>query len=451
MVRLLVFLLALSAMGQASAQDAAPDAASAQQVAVEQQAPSEEDAVARLAARYEARLDAMEMANRTFDRAVQVGSWLGLFMTGAAIVFAFLFGRSLSEVHRTAEDNVKLAIAKEIQRTTEEADSLKSAIADVQQIFDQLASIKERLSGYTDLAEVVETASDFDPLVYYYELDREIDLRFAKSIQLQNGADGIRIADTIQAPEFRQRAALIFEKIIRYTQNLAPGAQIKIEPNKLYNIAASASKADFDFVALELMEQAERLSQGAAPEISSRLVRQRVTMFRISSEEAQERIAQIIGRTTGFDLHLVLSEAHNIGIRTAQPSRVADLILNSVAPEFAEISYLHLTVSGLKRLGSAPEDWAASETHFARAVTAFANESNSARWFTQSAADIAKAVVRRNAWLDLGQPSARETLSRFDGLEEFRAFFGHEALVVLGQAGLLEGLLGDRLQLGAAR
>lgn len=264
----------------------------------------------------------------------------------------------------------------------------------MQSIILDLEKSKEQLRGYAILTDVANSARGFDPLVEYYELDNEISFRVNKLKELLNGGD-IDIKETSKCAEFRQRAAIVFERLLEVVQNSDKTGIHKVEVNTLFNASANASLIDLDFVALALMEVSGRLSKGGRPEISSRLVRQKLMMSSITNEEAIREISEVIKMTNGFDLHLVVSEAFNIGMMISDPRRMSNLIDSAISPNLKNISYTRIARSRLLSMGSNSADWDEADKLYFAACTALKDEQPSARWFRHSSDDIARVASER--------------------------------------------------------
>ena len=244
----------------------------------------------------------------------------------------------------------------------------------------------------------------FDPLVEYKALAREVRKRHEKSREAAvNPAAKIPLEETIDDPAFRRRAASVFEKILDDLDR--EESRRTIDSVELYNMAATASQMDMDFVALELMRRANKFSNGdwldkllkegqwpeqlQGVEIAARYVRQLLSMDEITYEEAKKAITAVMRAANALDLHLVVSEAYNIGLKTASPSQVADLIRENLPEHLREVSYVLLNSARLKYLSGLPEHVKEGEKLFLSGLDAFAKETPAARWFEHSAKELA--------------------------------------------------------------
>jgi len=165
---------------------------------------------------------------------------------------------------------------------------------------------------------------------------------------------------------------------------------------------------DMDFVALELMRRANKFSNGdwldrllkdeewpeqlQGVEIAARYVRQLLSMDEITYEEAKKAITAVMRTANALNLHLVVSEAFNIGLKTASPSRMADLIRENLPEHLQNVSYVLLNSARLKYLSGLPEHVEEGEELFLSGLEAFAKETPAARWFEHSAQELASIL-----------------------------------------------------------
>lgn len=180
----------------------------------------------------------------------------------------------------------------------------------------------------------------------------------------------------------------MFERLLKVVRDDLKNGKPKVEIVTLFNAAANASKMDMDFVSLELMEAAVNQDKSKSPENIARLIRQRLTMSRISSEDALSEIQKVLAQTGGFNMDQVLAEAFNIGVRTAQPTRVARVIQDRLPSRLASSSYAKLIRARLMLMGSTTEDWTSGEMLLKEGLAAFQGEPNSVRWKGDSMKEI---------------------------------------------------------------
>lgn len=345
-------------------------------------------------ARYKARLDAMEMDRATFDRAMVAAKWLGGVATIVMVGFGFFAGRSISDVHQTARETA----VNTIQTAIREQNALGKNLAELFKLTSdaqkRLNGLEEELSGYSALRDVAATASGFDPLVGYYSIEREIEQRREKTIALANGSEAIPVSETTWDTDFRQRAAVVFDKLLADVTESEKAGKLKLSTIDLYNAAASASGASLDFVAIELMEIAARQDRNNSADLGARLVRQRLSMSRIDQDEAKQAISPILAASTWHNLHFVLSEAFNIGL-TVGPGDMAHIIEASLPQGMGDASISLLIRSRLLLLGGTTGDWEEALVLFKGALEAFQKESPTAQWHRNSRDEILRVLQVR--------------------------------------------------------
>ncbi len=374
-----------------------------------QDEPSEADL---LRAKYEARLDALELSNQSLDRVVQVGGWIGFTIAAVAVIGSFYFGKSISDIRDQAEKTAKNSIQDAIRGTNEKNGDLQNVLEDVKNTSQRLKDIESELSGYVTLRDVAQSASGFDPLVEYYEIYPEIDRRAEATTRMRTGDQSIDPKDTSYDRDFRQRIALVFDRLLtRLRENEKSGTQ-KLTSSDYFNLSANASKLGMDFVSLEFMEAAERIAKGSDPEVTSRLVRLRLSMTVITDEEAKELLRKALRDTSADVLHLVVSEAFNIGVSTSDPIGVAEVIMNELPEDLRASSICLLNASRLSLFGSTQEHWSRARELYVSGIDAFAKEAPTARWFKDSAAEIAKIVEADLSLMELGDPPILERIEK---------------------------------------
>jgi hypothetical protein len=256
------------------------------------------------------------------------------------------------------------------------------------------------LSGYVALAETAEVASRFDPLVEFYEMRAEVKKRRPLTIASRMGKQ-VDTSETTDDPIFRQRAAVVFERLLEAIKTDQTSKANRLGTVDLFNAAAVASEADMDFVSVQLMEAAASLDVDIPVEIEARLIRQQVSLSRITDQKAIERLKAVMQRTTGYDVHLVASEAYNICQKIARPSETAKLVMDHVSTELRNNSYVLLNGARMMGMGSQQEDWDIAKDWAIKGVSAFLGEPKSVRWYESSQEEIIRLRDERPDIKDL--------------------------------------------------
>lgn len=401
-------------------------------------------------ARYTARLNAMEMERTSFDNLILSAKWLGGLASILLLGFAFIAGRSLREIRETSKNEAKSLFENEMRRAATETGSLRASFKEVSAVEEELKRLKEELSGYTDLTTVVRSATGFDPLVQYQSLNKEIDRRRKATIRLMQDDDSIEIKDTIAHVDFRQRAAVVFEALIATARDGHENGGLTIDANTLFNASQNASAADMDFVALEFLEIASAVSGKARPEIEASLIRKRITMSRYHSNEksggderAWSEIENVLSQVSGFDLHLVTSEAFNVGIQLADPVRMARTIQSSLPEQLREVSYSRMIQARLMLIGGESEvDWTAGRELFRDSLVALEKEFPSVRWYKHTAEDVPKVLSDDpNILDDQADISLSDVFGGCGGIRQFVGKFGASTTQGFQQLDLLADFL----------
>lgn len=350
----------------------------------------------RISDKYQDRLDAIAIEKRSFEWSIQILTAFGGIIALAGAIGAYRFGKSFKELRDIVREDASATFRREFFGNKDQLEDVAKLKNEYESARITLESITQDLKGYSALAEAARRASRFDPLVEYFTLDREIDVRSEKTMAMRDGDTSISISETTHDVEFRQQAAVVFERLLEAVRlGKQEGQTPKVGSVTLFNAAANASKAGLDFVSLQLMQAAFEMTSGRAPEIASRYIRQQLSMSVISPVEAKERIASVLANTSGFDLHLVVSEAFNIGLRISDPTGMATLIIDSLPENLRGISYVLLNNARLYLLGSTPEHWVAAEQLFINGIRAFAEESPTTRWYESSQTEIKRILKER--------------------------------------------------------
>jgi hypothetical protein len=256
---------------------------------------------------------------------------------------------------------------------------------------------------------------------------------------MRSGDTSVQISETTLDVEFRQRAAVVFERLLEAVRlGKQEGQTPKVGSVTLFNAAANASNADLDFVSLQLMQAAFEMTSGRAPEIASRYIRQQLTMSLISPDEAKERIASVLANTSGYDLHLVVSEAFNIGVHISDPAGMATLIIDGLPENLRGISYVLVNNARLNLLGSTPEHWVAAEQLYSNGIRAFAKESPTTRWYESSKNELAGILKQRPDFACCAQSALSDVLEKAPTLADFAIKYGESLVFVLNQIGILD-------------
>lgn len=191
------------------------------------------------------------------------------------------------------------------------------------------------------------------------------------------------------------------------------------------------------------MEAADELSDGNAPEITSRLIRQRLGLAKINNEEAKDATAKVLSKTTGFDLHLVVSEAFNIGIHASDPVGMADLIQNHLPNELSSVSYVFLNNARLKMMGNSMSDWDKGKQLYFDGLAAFTNEAKTARWYKHSAEEIGKFIEDQPDIRHAGEKPLMQILGKSPTSQEFARKYGPNLTMCFMRLGILDEFVDD--------
>lgn len=351
-----------------------------------------------LSAKYEAKVDNLATDRKSFEDLIRAATWVGGIASVLLVVFSFFIGKSITDIQSVAKTSANNAFQDAIRERTAEGVKIEGMVEKSFKILDSLKNMEKSLEGYVRLLGVAESASSFDPLIGYYSIDREIDERSLKTRYLFSGDSQIKMEETTRDQQFRQKAAVIFEKLLASVREDKKTGNIRFEVETLYNAAADASKIDMDFVSLELMEMAFAIDKKASPVIEARLIRQRLSMSRISPEEALSKIQTVLSKTKGHDVHHVVSEAFNIGIIISDPSGMAELIRNNLPNDLFNVSYVKLNQARLFLMGNSEEHWSRGKKIACKGVLLMEKEVSSAPWYENSEEEIMK-INRSNPGL----------------------------------------------------
>lgn len=406
---------------------------------------SKDEILALVEAKYAARLDAMAMDRASFDNLILAVKWLGAIGTIVLLGFGWLIGRNVNEIKTAAINQASSLFDDQMRKSAEETGSLRSLFDEVKQTEDELQRLKAELSGYSELAVVARSATGFDPLVQYKALDIEIDERRAQTLRLAHGDSSVEINATIAAPDFRQRAAVIFEKLISTAREGHGKGNLTIDAITLFNASKNASAIEMPSVALEFLEIASAVSAGIRPEIEASLVRQRVTMSAYhtdaqsgGNEKAWADFAKALAATTGFDLHLVVSEAYNLGLHLADPVKMAAFIYDNLPADLKDVSYTQIIRARLLlRGGETDADWASGRELLNAALISLGKESSSVRWFKHTADDIAKVLSEDSTLPSRMKDKLKAAFGGIRDARQFTARFGVSATQLFNEMGLL--------------
>ena len=357
--------------------------AHAVQLAAQHPTPPAAASDSLLEARYSARLEALEIRKETIEQLVNWIKYGGSTVAVGLALLGWWFGSSYSEATNNAQKAASSAFEREFFRNTENAKDFSDLKQKYEAAIASLTKIVSDLKGYVALREIVGKVENFDPLELYSALDQEIDLRERKTRQYTTSGD-TPITETTHDPAFRQKAAFIFQRLLNVVREDAKSGKPKIEVITLFNAAANAAKVDMDFVSLELMEAAVAQDKSKTPENEARLIRQRLTMSRISDEQSLAAMREVIRRTSGFNVHHVLSEAFNVGLRTANPAGMGRMIMDELPNDLKSTSYAQLIAARLLSMGNNAADWTPASTLKAKGVAALHSEPKTVRWHSSS-------------------------------------------------------------------
>jgi hypothetical protein len=335
----------------------------------------------------EPRIAALEIDKSSLDRTLWFLQFLGGLGLLGGIAATFVVGKSLRDLRETVKIETQRAFEDTLRTETGLGGDLAKLLGDIKESTEQVEKIKGNLSGYVALAKTAEDASKFDPLVEYYELRADIKLRRPKTIALRYGMP-VSTVETTDDSAFRQRAAVVFERLLASVADDERAGTNRLGSEDLFNAAAAASEADMDFVSIQFMAAAAKLGGDIPVEVEARLIRQQVSLSRITNQDAMSRLAKVLQRTTGFDVHLVGSEAFNIGLKAADPVEYAMLVVDNVSPDLYKNAYVLLNGARLMSMGSTQQDWDTGRDWAITGVNAFLAEPKSVRWYESTQGEI---------------------------------------------------------------
>lgn len=336
---------------------------------------------------------AVNSDRKSLDDLIKSAKWFGVIASVMVVGMGFFIGQSMNDVHNTAKQAAIKAFEDAVKSKTHEGANVSKIIEQAQNASLKINEIKESINKLESKLGLLNSNPIADPLINYYAIDKDIEIRLQKNKSLNEISNYDEIKDTVYDQEFRIKAAYIFNNLLTAAREGQKNNTPKIDATILYNAAANASLIDMDYISLELIEIAHNISK--SPEIESRLIRMQLLFSRISPEEAIESLKAVLRRTPGFDIHHVLSEAFNIGLRTSNPVLVVAAIEESLDKSQLNISYVHLTIARLLLMGNTKADWDKAPEAFRKGLLALSNEPPSARWVDRSR-DIVKKVLREN-------------------------------------------------------
>lgn len=392
--------------------------------------------------KYGARLDAMAMDRTTFETAVTAAQWLGGIVTLLVLGFAVFAGKSLHDVQKAARETAINAVDTVIREQNAEHKNLLEVFKLADRSLTNLREMERQLAGYADLLTVAKTASGFDPLQGYHAIRHEFDGRRRNSIKLFQGDTSIDLADTTSDPAFRQRAAIVFDGMLKEVAATKGTGLSKLSTVDLFNAAADASQGDLDFVALQLMEAAVELDKSVAPDLRARLIRQRLSMSRITRSEAKDEMGKVLHTAEGFNLHLVVSEAFNVGMQTADPAGMATRIATDLPEHLRDVSYSRFARARLLLMSDNAADWERAIATSRQGLVALLSESRTARWYSHSLGDLAKLLHDRPDLLELENERLEALFGKTSNPEVMMQRFGPQIVRTLLQLGVLDRYLG---------
>jgi hypothetical protein len=418
---------------------ATPDSQQSREAVDEQPLTNLETALEqRVADNYLARLDALAIEKRTFEWTVWIFTTLVTMFAVAGAFVAYRFGKSFKDLRDSVREDAVTTFRKEFFGKADQIEDVTQLSKEYEIARASLETITQTLKGYAALAEAAGRASGFDPLVEYFSIDRELDQRYDRTRAMFNGDPSVTVLETTHDKDFRQRAAVVFERLLEAVRlGREEGQTPKVGANMLYNAAASASKAELDFVSLQLMQTAYEMSAGQAPDIASRYIRQQLSMSVISADEAKASICDVLEKVSGYDLHLAVSEAYNIGLHIADPSGMADLIGSCLSDNLQGVSYVLLNQARLRLKGNTAEDWASAENDCSKGLESFKNESPTARWYKHSGEELSNILRERPDFAVMNKKRLEWILSESPTLGALVARFGEPLANTLLQLNML--------------
>lgn len=389
-------------------------------------------------AKYESKIESLDTNSKNIETMIEYAKLFAVIISVFALLLGAFFGKNMKDVQSTARNAAQDAFRSAIRDKTKDGKDLEELIKSAKQISEELVRIREGMTGYDALIKVANSASGFDPMTEYYSIDQEIEAREDETKKLLRGDNSVDIKSTTRDTAFRQKAAVVFEQLLKAVADDMKSGKYRFRSDTLYNAAANASKINLDFVSLELMEAAVKSDKKKAPEIETRLIRQRISMQKITPDEGLAALKSVIGRTNGFDLHLVCAEAFNSALHLAIPVEMAHLVRNSLKPELKDVSYALLNGARLLFMGDRKADWDLALEWYRKGLMSLASESPTARWYEHSWSEVGSLLLERPDLIDLYFDELIAAIGSVKDMKQLARKVGQKFLLVLAELGAFE-------------
>ena len=380
----------------------------------------------RIADQYSDRLEALEIERRAFDDLTTAAWWLGGILSIVVVAVSLLVGKSAIEIRRELKDDLKTEIENRVDmlvsKNTEGGEGLMKLVERATAARSNLADLEESFRKYGVLSEQLEEASDIDPAVLYYEVDREIDDRESKTKMMLQGDNSIAVEDTTRDPDFRRKVTLVFDRLLAAVDDDRTSGNQRFTSVFCFNASANASKMNLDFVSLKLMERAVEISNRIEPESQARMIRQKLNVTEYSPDKALADLRTVLEQTNGFDVHHVAAETFNIGLRLSRPVELADLCLEALPEPLTHVSYVQLNCGRLYRMGDSSAEWDKGAKLLKAGLKTLKSEAPTARWYEYSFQELAAIMLDEHDFVD----NHRTELEAIFGIQESPQIFARK-------------------------
>lgn len=380
----------------------------------------------RIADQYSDRLEALEIERRAFNDLTTAAWWLGGILSIVVVAISLLVGKSAIEIRRELKDDLKTEIENRVDmlvsKNTEGGEGLIKLVERATAARSNLADLEESFRKYGVLSELLEEASDIDPAVHYYEVDREIDQRDFKTRLMLQDDEKTTISETTLDPDFRRKVTLVFDRLLAAVDDDRTSGNQRFTSEFCFNASANASKMKLDFVSLKLMERAVEISNRIEPESQSRMIRQKLSLTEYKPDKALADLRTVLEQTNGFDLHHVAAETFNIGLRLSRPVELADLCLDALPEPLTRVSYVQLNCARLYRMGDSSTDWEKGAKLIKAGLTSLKSEAPTARWYEYSFQELASIIQSEHDFVE----THRAELEAIFGKQESAQIFAHK-------------------------
>lgn len=329
-------------------------------------------------------LERLNSERQSFESLKRAAFWSGSIVFGIISLIGWLGYQNYNQLIEQLKNQTDSVIANRISSGTSNAKELEELSVVYKDSIGKISQISEQIEKYEKGFSDIRLSDDFDPLLEYYSLSNEIDTMIDLSKSFFSGSSDVSVEQTYYDPAFRRKASIIFKKIEESVVEDNVSGNIRIGNVNLFNAAADASRMDLDFVALGLMEQANKIDKNSSEDLEARLIRQKLALSRIDSDEALDKLGVLLQRVRGFNLHLVLSESLNIGVHTGYPVKVADLLEKIFSKRSLVSSDVYITIARLYSMGELRNHWNKSDDYFLKGISLLFEEPKSVRWHEHS-------------------------------------------------------------------